>query len=483
MTDEEFRIKYKKYLHKDIAEFEKMIKNIFKNSFDIVVRTIKTKKGNICFVGIDGLVEKSLLDRDVIKPLINITKKDDISNIIHISQLEVIDISLNFINSVLDGNQVIMCENDEKIYVVDLKNWAQRAIERPDAEATIRGPKESFVETLKVNTSMLRRKIKNSNFVIENLRMGKQSKTLIAICYIDGIVNKKVLEELKIRLNKIDTDAILETGSIEQYIEDRPLLPIPTVGSTQKPDVAAAKILEGRIAIICDGTPFVATVPHLFVENLQTAEDYYHKPFIATFFRIIRILALLIGLLLPGFYIAVTTFHQEMIPTVFLQSIANATANVPFNKAFEALLLLIIFEILKESGTRLPKNIGSAVSIFGAIVIGQVAVYAGIAGAPMVIVIALTALSSFIVPSLTEFVSIYRLIFLFAGSFLGLVGVCPVVMIVLAQLCSIESFGVPYLTIMDSNKKIKDFIIRYPLKSMKNRPNKIAEENVKRQGG
>lgn len=483
MTDEEFRIKYKKYLHKDIAEFEKMIKNIFKNSFDIVVRTIKTKKGNICFVGIDGLVEKSLLDRDVIKPLINITKKDDISNIIHISQLEVIDISLNFINSVLDGNEVIMCENDEKIYVVDLKSWAQRAIERPDAEATIRGPKESFVETLKVNTSMLRRKIKNSNFVIENLRMGKQSKTLIAICYIDGIVNKKVLEELKIRLNKIDTDAILETGSIEQYIEDRPLLPIPTVGSTQKPDVAAAKILEGRIAIICDGTPFVATVPHLFVENLQTAEDYYHKPFIATFFRIIRILALLIGLLLPGFYIAVTTFHQEMIPTVFLQSIANATANVPFNKAFEALLLLIIFEILKESGTRLPKNIGSAVSIFGAIVIGQVAVYAGIAGAPMVIVIALTALSSFIVPSLTEFVSIYRLIFLFAGSFLGLVGICPVVMIVLAQLCSIESFGVPYLTIMDSNKKIKDFIIRYPLKSMKNRPNKIAEENVKRQGG
>lgn len=483
MTDEEFRIKYKKYLHKDIAEFEKMIKNIFKNSFDIVVRTIKTKKGNICFVGIDGLVEKSLLDRDVIKPLINITKKDDISNIIHISQLEVIDISLNFINSVLDGNEVIMCENDEKIYVVDLKSWVQRAIERPDAEATIRGPKESFVETLKVNTSMLRRKIKNSNFVIENLRMGKQSKTLIAICYIDGIVNKKVLEELKIRLNKIDTDAILETGSIEQYIEDRPLLPIPTVGSTQKPDVAAAKILEGRIAIICDGTPFVATVPHLFVENLQTAEDYYHKPFISTFFRIIRILALLIGLLLPGFYIAVTTFHQEMIPTVFLQSIANATANVPFNKAFEALLLLIIFEILKESGTRLPKNIGSAVSIFGAIVIGQVAVYAGIAGAPMVIVIALTALSSFIVPSLTEFVSIYRLIFLFAGSFLGLVGICPVVMIVLAQLCSIESFGVPYLTIMDSNKKIKDFIIRYPLKSMKNRPNKIAEENVKRQGG
>lgn len=482
MNNEEFYSKYKEYLSNDIDEFKKMIKGLFNNSSDIVVRSFETKKGNVCIVGVDGMVEKALLDRDVIKPLTRITKKDDIPNVIHISQLEVIDIRLNFTTKVLDGNEAIMCQDEEQIYIVDLKSWAQRAIQQPDTEVTVRGPQESFTETLRVNTSMLRRKIKNPNLVIESLRMGKQSKTLLALCYIEGIVNKDVLEELKHRLNKIDTDAILETGYIEQYVEDSPSIPLPTVGSTQKPDVTAAKILEGRIAIICDGTPFVATVPHLFVENLQSAEDYYHRPYLATFLRIIRVIALLIGIFLPGVYVAIATYHPEMIPTSLLESIAAATANIPFPKAFECFMLLIIFEILKESGTRLPRSIGSAVSIVGATVIGQIAVEAGIVGAPMVIVVALTALSSFIIPNLTEFMTIYRFLILFAASMFGLVGVCPVIMIIMTQLCSIESFGIPYLTVMNANRKIKDFIIRYPLKSIKYRPNKLVGMNVKREG-
>lgn len=479
--NEKFYSDYKKNIC-NVEKFKKFIMNFFKNSSDVVIRSVKSKKGNVFFVCIDGLVDKNLLDRDLIRPIIEISYRDAIDNIIQVTQIEIIEINFDFITSVLDGNVVIMCENENNIFVADLKHWSERAIEPPDTESTIRGPKESFVETIRINTSLIRRKIKNPNLVIENLRIGKQTNTMIALCYIDGIVNRNVLEELKVKLNKINTDAILETGYIEQYIEERSLLLFPTIGSTQKPDVAAAKILEGRIAIICDGTPFVATVPFLFVENLQTAEDYYHRPYLTTFLRIIRLIALITGIILPAGYVAIATFHQEMIPTVLLESIASATANVPFPKPFECLIMLVLFEILRESGTRLPRNIGSAVSIMGAIVIGEVAVNAGIVGAPMVIVIAVTALSSFILPNLTEFMSIYRFIFLFFGSILGLVGVCSILMILLAQLCSTESFGVPYLTVMDSDMKVKDFIARYPLKSMKYRPYKIAEGNVKRQG-
>ena len=212
------------------------------------------------------------------------------------------------------------------------------------------------------------------------------TRTIINIAYLDGIVSTEVLNEVRRRISKIEIDAILDTGYIEEFIEDSHISPFSTVGSTQKPDIVAANILEGRVAILCDGSPQVITVPHLFMEILQSSEDYYDRPYIATMLRLIRLTALMVSIFLPAFYVALGTFHQEMIPSVFLITMAGASTGVPFPASLEALLMVGAFELLKESGTRMPKALGSAVSIVGALVLGDAAVKAGIVSSALIVV-------------------------------------------------------------------------------------------------
>lgn len=249
-------------------------------------------------------------------------------------------------------------------------------------------------------------------FSLESVKIGKRTQTNIEITYTEDIVNKDVLKEVKRWLSLIDTDAILESGYIEQFIEDNPYSIVSTVGNTQKPDVVAAKILEGRVAIFCDGTPHVLTVPHLFIENMQTGEDYYIRPYLATFLRLIRFLVLFISIMLPALYVDFQTYDQEMIPTTLLITMASSREGVPFPALAEALIMVILFELLKESGLRLPKADGSAVSMVGALIVGEAAVSAGLVSAPMVIVVAATAVASFILPSLNETIVFYRFFFL-----------------------------------------------------------------------
>lgn len=456
------------------------LKKIFNNSTDVVIRNIQIHNVYYYIIFIDGMINKDLLDRDIIKVITEADRHVDLKDVLHTGQVKIQDFNQDFVKDVLNGDIVIITSKETNVIVCDLKGWSQRAIDVPDSENVIRGPKESFTETLRVNTSLIRRKIKNPNLVFENIIIGKQTNTDVVIGYIKGIVNEQVLEQVKSKLQAIDADSILESGYIEQYLEESSLMPIPIIGYTQKPDVAAAKILEGRLVIICDGTPSILTIPHLFVENIQTSEDYYQRQPLAIFFRIIRIIALMFSILLPGLYVAVTTYHHEMIPTVLLKTIAASTTSVPFPKGFEAFLMLFIFEILKESGTRLPKPVGSAVSIMGALVIGESAVNAGIIGPAIVIVISLTALSSFTLPNLTEFMSIYRILFLIAGSVMGLVGTTALAMILLAQLISIDSFGVPFMTIQNANKEIKDFIFKSSIKKNKYRPWKLSPNKIRR---
>lgn len=470
---------YKKYKNND-TQFEFELKNLFNNSNDVIIRNIKVKKINYYIIYIDGMIDKDLLDRDIIKVIANSTTHSKINNILHTGQISIKSIDQDFTNDVLSGNVVVISSNEQDVVISDLKGWSQRSIEIPDSENIIRGPKESFTETLRVNTSLIRRKVKNPNLIFENIILGKQTNTDIVIGYIKGIVNEEVLAEIKTKIDAIDADSILESGYLEQYLENASLIPIATIGYTQKPDVAAAKILEGRVVIICDGTPYVLTIPHLFVENIQTSEDYYQRQPLAIFLRIIRITALIISLLLPGFYVAVTTFHQEMIPSILLKTIAASTVTVPFPKGFEAFLMLFIFEILKESGTRLPKPVGSAVSIMGALVIGEAAVNAGIIGPAIVIVISLTALASFILPTLWEFMTIYRLLFLLMGSIMGLIGITALAMMLVAKLISMESFGIPYMSIRNANNEIKDFVFKSSIKKNRYRPWSLSTNKIRR---
>jgi spore germination protein KA len=355
-------------------------------------------------------------------------------------------------------------------------------VEPPDSEAVIRGPKEGFTENIRTNTSLIRRKIKNPNLVFENIVLGRQTNTIVELVYVDGIVNQDVLKELKRRISEIDTDSVLESGHIEQYIEENPLSPFSCMGVTQKPDILATRILEGRVAVLCDGTPHVLTIPEMFIENIHTGEDYYNRALFTTIIRILRIIGLFITIMLPGMYVAVVTFNQEMLPPVFLINIITSSQKTPMPAAAELFLMILMFELLKEAGTRLPKAVGSAITIVGSLIIGDAAVNAGIVSAPMVIVVALTAVTGFILPNLSEFIIIYRLVFLFLGSTMGLIGIGSGIVIMLTQLISANSFGIPILSSFSKNE-MKDMVLRFPLWSLKYRPSSIAKNNVKRQKG
>jgi spore germination protein KA len=297
------------------------------------------------------------------------------------------------------------------------------------------------------------------------------------------VVNPKLIEEVKERLNRIDTDAILESGYIEQFIEDAPLSIFPTIGNSEKPDTAAAKILEGRVAILVDGTPFVLTLPMLFVEGFQNSEDYYSRTYFASFIRLLRFFCFFISVLAPTIYVVLTTFHQELIPTKLLFTLANNREGIPFPGAIEAFLMIITLEILREAGVRLPRPVGQAVSIVGALVLGEAAVSAGLVGPLMVITISLTALSSFVVAVYTDVTSILRMFFLILGSVLGIFGVAVGELVVLIHLASLRSFGSPYLSPFAplTTRDLKDTFMRVPMWAMHTRPRTIGWHNIKRE--
>lgn len=468
---------------KKIEENKKFVLDSFQNSSDLIHYEFEAGDyTKILIFYIEGFIDRNLLDRDIVKPLIHNKENKDIKKIISISSLSEVGEIDEVINKITDGNVAIFFDGKTTAYLANLKNWEKRSIQEAQAEAVVRGPKEGFVEDISSNRNLLRKKIKSNNLVFEDYTLGKQTNTKVSIAYINGIVNEDVLNEVRKRINNIGTDAILESGYIEQYIEDNKVSILSTIGNTQKPDVVAGKILEGRVAIFCDGSPHVLTVPKLFLENIQTSEDYYIRPHFASFLRFIRMLSLVLTIILPGFYVALQLFHQEMIPTVLLVSMAESREGVPFPTAIEAFLMIIMLELIKESGVRLPKAVGSAVSIVGALVLGQAAVQARIVSAPMVIVVAVTAIAEFTVPPLTELLILYRLIILFLGAFAGLYGVTCGLVVLIVHGLSLKSFGVSYgYPISPRDKEgLKDFIIRFPLCSFIFRPKAIEKTNMVR---
>lgn len=462
----------------DAYEAEKAIKETFHNSGDLEIQVLATRHDNILIAFIDGMCDRDLVNRDLITHIKSEKYDGKFFWAIKSVYQEVNDY-YSLIKNILDGNAVIISQNNKTAITVDFKSFEKRAINIPDAEEVLRGPKEGFNENYRTITSLIRRKLKTPDLIFDQYVLGKQSRTFIALVYIEGIVNKDVLSEVKKRIEKINIDRILESGHIEQLIDENTLLPISGIGVTQKPDIVAVRLLEGRVAIICDGTPHVLTIPDLFVDNIHTADDYYNRPIFASFLRLLRVFGLFISVMLPGLAVAVLTYDQQMIPSVFLSSIIAATEVTPLPAAAEAFLLILMFELLRESGTRLPRMVGNAISIVGALIIGEAAVSAGIVSAPFVIIIALMAVCSFILPNLLEFIVFYRLMFLLLGGTMGLIGVGSGIVIMLVQLSSTYSFGVPILSSL-KREDLKDTVLRWPLKKLKYRPMSIAKDNVKR---
>ena len=435
----------------------KYIENKFKNCSDLVIKRFSKDGVNIAVVAFANLYDKEIATLSIIEPILKqdfipaITYKYNIyreimDSCITVSEVSETDYIDEFTIKLMTGFCGILVDGFDKGALTGLHKISQRSVTESDTTVVVRGPKDGFVEVLATNISLVRKRIKSSELKFEVGLVGKKSKTNYALCYMEDKISQKVLKEVKKRLNTIELDYIMESGYIEPYLEDNIYSMFPTVGVTDRPDVLCGKISEGRIGIMVDGTPFCLYVPYVFPEVLQNPEDYYQRMFYGTVIRWVRLAALFISLFLPSFYVALTTFHQEALPPSILYNIAKSQQTTPFPIVLEALIIHFIYELLREAGIRLPKPVGQAIGIVGALVIGDAAVSAGIMGAPMVIVVALTAIASFAVSEIYETVFILRYIFILAAGFCGFYGIMLCLSLVLIHLCSLKSFGVPYLS-------------------------------------
>ncbi|WP_336789487.1 spore germination protein [Paenibacillus sp. MMO-177] len=384
----------------------------------------------------------------------------------------------------LFSGHVILIWDSTKILSIAMNGIKDRAVSEAMTETVSRGPKESFTESIRTNTALVRRKIKNPDLWLENMRIGKVTQTSVSMMYIKGIVTDKIVDEVRDRLSRIDIDGVLESGYIEELIQDSAYSPFPTMYNSERPDVIAAELLEGKVAIFVDGTPHVLVVPALFISFMHSAEDYYQRADISSLIRILRFMGIFIALLGPSLYIAITTFHQEMLPTQLLIGLAAQREGIPFPAFIEALVMEITFEILREAGVRMPRTMGQAISIVGTLVIGQAAVEAGIVSAAMVIVVSITAISSFVVPAMNMSISIRMIRFVLMGlaASFGLYGIILGIFALVLHLCSLRTFGVPYMSPFGPfiAEDTKDTLFRLPHWAMRKRLRLINQNNVTR---
>lgn len=463
--------------------------NTFKNCNDIIFRDLLIGNNNegAILVYIESIVDIKVINESIISPIMTFNNESNTiatnniidyikKQIIRIGSIKETDIINDLVYELLLGNSVLIINNSCNCLIISSAENKGRSIEDSTSEGVLRGPKVGFTEILQTNIALIRQRLKSPNLKIEKYIIGNLTKTEVLILYMENIVNSSVLVELKKRLEAINTETILASSYIEECIEDTPNSIFPNIKHTERPDKVVADILEGRIAIMVSGTPSILVVPTLGMQFLQSSEDYYERNIYTDFIRIIRFIFFCIALLLPGLYVAVTTFHQELIPTLLLIRIGNARVGIPFPTWLEVLILSISFEGLREAGLRLPKGVGQSVSIVGALVIGDAAVKAGIVSPLTVIIVALTGIASFSIPSynLGLGIRVLQFVILICGSILGLFGITVITVILLVHVLSLSSFGIPYMAPIApfKIKNMKDTFFRRSWKyANKNRKN------------
>ena len=421
------------------------------------------------------------------RPIDNIEAFDGIKqHAVSVGEIEDIDTLDDAMYSILSGDIIIIIDGFDQFVGVGAKNWPNRGIAEPEGEVTIRGSREGFTELIRFNTALLRRRCKDPNLVIKGTKVGKRSQTGIAYAYIKGIVNPNLVDEVERRLNSIDIDAIVDSGQLEQLIQDNYLTPFPQIQATERPDKAIANIFEGRIVIIVDNSPFALIVPATFQQFFQSPDDYSERWMFSSAIRFLRWIASFFAILTSGVYIAIVSFHPGFIPTDLAISIAASRVTVPFPAFIEAILMEITIELLREAGARLPKPIGSTISIVGGIIIGDASVKAGIASPITVIIVAITAISSFIIPTYSLSIAIRMLRFpiMILAGILGLYGVILGFIFIITHLVTLKSFGVDYFTPQAPIRpsEWRDYIFRLPIQTQKYRPESLNPIDNKRKG-
>ncbi len=408
---------------------------------------------------------------------------DEIKNaVLYVSEAEIMDDEAEAMEMLLSGDLLIFV--GEQVIKVNTRKYDKRAVEEPPTETVMRGPREGFIEDLKTNLGLLERRIRTPALGIEKYRVGRISSTTVALVYISTIADPALIDEVRSRLKKIDIDSLMDSHYLQPLLEDHPFSIFQQSGISEKPDVVCAKLLEGRVALIVDGSPMVLTVPFMFIETLQSSEDYYERNIYSSFLRIMRLIALFFGAALPAIFVSVQMFHQEVIPVRFLTTLMNAIEGIPLPPLPEVLFVVLLFEIIREASVRMPRAVGMAMSIVGALVLGETAVNAGIISSPAVMVVALSSISLYTVPSEVGTMSLIRIALIIMGGFLGFFGLIISAMFFIHRMCSLDSFGVPYTAPFAPFVKndLKDSLVRAPIPTLKTRPESIPNINNVRQG-
>ncbi|MCK9861031.1 spore germination protein [Paenibacillus sp. ATY16] len=464
---------------------EAMFQAIFKNCSDMVFRKVCYSGQESLVIYLASLADEQLIDDHILKALFESDIEQEQgrkpsgaealgNSIISAGMTKLSSDVKEIVRQLLDGYAAVLTDSDSQALLVKANGVKHRSLEEPSSEQVIRGPRDGFIENIATNIGLIRGRLKTARLKMESVVIGELTQTQVVITYIVGIAEDSLIEEVRSRVTRIQIDGVLDSGYIEEFIEDLPYSPFPQVHSTERPDVVVAELLEGKAAILVDNTPFVLIVPMTFWTGLQASEDYYIRWPIATFVRWIRFLFIFIAIFAPSLYVAITTFHQEMIPTNLVLSIASSREAVPFPAMFEALSMEIVFEALREAGIRLPKQIGQALSIVGALVIGQAAVQAGIISAPVVIIVSITGIATFAIPrfNFSSGIRLLRFPILFLAGTLGLYGIVLGFLCIVLHVASIRSFGVPYMTPLGpiTMANLKDILIRAPIWARRIRP-------------
>lgn len=472
-------------LEENIAVLEKL----FAGCDDVVQKSFVLERGNgavnIHIIYIDGLTDNKMIENTIIRPLSfewrGDTEKSIWESILY-KEAQTVDIKKETsfertVASVLKGDTAVFVNGYRETMIISSKKLPLRSISENDTEAGMRGPKDSFNEGFRQSTALIRRRIRDSKLKVEQGTIGQRSRTDYALMYLEDLASPELVANIKARIEKYDIDAIFDSGMAEHLMEEKWYSPFPVFQSTTRPDKAAAGIVEGRVAVVFDNSPEVIIAPANFNMMLQASDDYYNRWAVGTFARFLRYIAAFLAIAFPGFYIAVTVYHSEMLPTRLLYAIASARSIVTFPIVVEMLIMEFLFELLREAGIRLPGPLGNTIGVVGGLIVGQAAVEAGIVSTIVVIVIALTAIASFSIPN-EEFASVFRLLKFFiilTSAVFGLYGFILGLLIVAIHLSELKSFGVPYMMpvvagSVDGMQGKQDFVVRSPIKVMKKRP-------------
>ncbi|MBR2969974.1 MAG: spore germination protein [Clostridia bacterium] len=460
------------------------IKKLLHDSSDLKSRSVQFFATEITICYLAPIVDNDLLNESIINPILNheIDNLDEsvlntlMDKVLSNQEVEESSDINSAVERLFSGSALILIDGEDKILSCDIEKITVRAVAEPPTSVVIKGPREGFNESLKYNLALVRKRVKSTDLVVKMLEIGEITKTQVGVVYIDSVVDKRVVKEIMRRLRDVKIDGVVDSHYLVSFLQKNPKSLFKQVGDTEKPDILVGKMLEGRVGIMVDGSPIALTLPFVLVEDLQSSDDYYSQPIRVTFVRILRLVGVIFAVLLPGVYVALEKYHYKIIPTEFLVTIMNTTQGIPFSPFIELLFVVLLFEILYEANLRMPQYFGMAMSIVGALILGETAVNAGLVSPPAVMIVALSGITFYIVPSQAAQFSILRLLGLIIGAAVGLYGMLIFCVFLTSYLSSFDSYNSAYLapTAPFIREDQKDLFKRRIIKEMNTRPKSIA---------